>query len=222
MNFTSEQNALFEKHLELVIEANKVTNLTRIVSPESGRLLHIEDSLAAVPEVEQAPAGKAADIGTGGGFPGIPLSIATGREFDLIDSVGKKTAQLDIIVDQLGLQDRICTWHGRIEDLGTLRKSEYSLVTARALAALPVLLELSSPLLCNGGQLISYKSGNYQEELDRALSIQEKVGMKFVSKREFMLSDNETSRSVIVFQKVAKPKIKLPRRVGLAQKKPLA
>ena len=222
MEFTTEQNSLFEKHLELVIEANKITNLTRIVSPESGRLLHIEDSLAAVPEVLQAPEGKTADIGTGGGFPGIPLSIATGRPFDLIDSVGKKTAQLDSIIEQLGLSDRISTWHGRIEDLGSERKGQYALVTARALAALPVLLELASPLLKMGGQLISYKSGMYQDELERALAIQNKVGMKFVSVREFMLSDNETSRSVLVFEKASKPKMSLPRRVGLAQKKPLA
>ena len=114
MELTREQHELLLKHLSLVIEENKVTNLTRIDSLESGRLLHIEDSLAAVPECLDAPQGPVADLGTGGGFPGIPLAVATGRSVDLVDSVGKKTKALDRIIEKLGLSATVRTYNGRI------------------------------------------------------------------------------------------------------------
>lgn len=88
------QRELLDKHLELVIEENKVTNLTRIVDWESAQVLHVEDSLAGLPEVEEALEGPYLDMGSGAGFPGIPLAIMTGRETLLADSVGKKTRAL--------------------------------------------------------------------------------------------------------------------------------
>lgn len=90
INPTIEQRKLLDKHLELVIQENTITNLTRIIDWEQGQLLHIEDSLQGIPEVSQAPVGRLIDLGTGGGFPGIPLAIMTGRETLLVDSVGKK------------------------------------------------------------------------------------------------------------------------------------
>ena len=80
---------LLRRHLELVIEANKTTNITRIESMEEGMVLHVEDSLVGLPELEAAPAGRYADLGSGAGYPGIPLAVETGRETLLVDSVGK-------------------------------------------------------------------------------------------------------------------------------------
>ena len=97
----------------------------------------------------------------------------------------------------------------------------FSVATARALAKLSVLMELSSPLLKKGGVLICYKAQLSDEELDNALRLQSYLGMKLKSDRDFLLSDNGTHRRIIVFEKVKQPGLKLPRRVGLAQKKPL-
>lgn len=130
------QRELLDKHLELVIEENKVTNLTRIVDWESAQVLHVEDSLAGLPEVEEALEGPYLDMGSGAGFPGIPLAIMTGRETLLADSVGKKTRALDSFAAELGIDDIVSTYHGRIEDLALQQPNHFSLVTARALSSL--------------------------------------------------------------------------------------
>ena len=98
-----EQMALLERHLDLVMAANEQVNLTRITSRDEARVLHIEDSLAGLPEVQAAPAGLLGDMGSGAGFPGIPLAAVTGRKTVLIESVGKKAAFLKAFVDELGL-----------------------------------------------------------------------------------------------------------------------
>ncbi len=219
MEITTRQQDAMRKHLELVIEANKKINLTRVDTFESGLVLHIEDSLAGLPEFQKAPDGLYADLGTGGGFPGITLSIATGRNTLLVDSVAKKMKTLDGIIKELELSDQITTYGGRIEELSLEQPSAFSVLTARALTALPSLIELASPLLCDKGQLICYKSAQYEEELEHALSIQDKVGMKHVATRVFNLSDG-TPRSIIVFEKSGEPQVKLPRRPGMAQKRP--
>lgn len=214
------QRELLDKHLELVIEENKVTNLTRIVDWESAQVLHVEDSLAGLPEVEEALEGPYLDMGSGAGFPGIPLAIMTGRETLLADSVGKKTRALDSFAAELGIDDIVSTYHGRIEDLALQQPNHFSLVTARALSSLASLLELASPLLTKGGRLVCYKTRSESEEIEHAREIARKLGMEFVSSRGFTLSDGETSRAIIVFRKRCNPSMKLPRRVGMAQKKP--
>ena len=103
------QQDLIRRHLELIIEANKTTNLTRIDSLEDGMLLHVEDSLSGLPEINAAPEGLYGDLGTGGGFPGIPLAIVTGRATILADSVGKKTRVLDGVIQELGLRNQVTT-----------------------------------------------------------------------------------------------------------------
>lgn len=214
------QRELLDKHLELVIEENKVTNLTRIVDWESAQILHVEDSLAGLPEVQEAMEGPYLDMGSGAGFPGIPLAIMTGRETLLADSVGKKTRALDSFAVELGIDDIVSTYHGRIEDLALQQPNHFALITARALSSLASLLELASPLLVKGGSLVCYKTHSESEELEHAQAVARKLGMEFVSSRGFTLSDGETSRAIIVFGKRCNPSMKLPRRVGMAQKKP--
>lgn len=218
---SSAQQELIDQHLSLIIEANKVTNLTRITSESEARILHVEDSLVALSEVCDAPEGLYGDLGTGGGFPGIPLAIASGRETVLVDSVGKKIAILGQVVHELGLDDSVTTYAGRIEELALDRPGVFSVLTARALTQLPSLVELASPLLRLGGRLISYKANIEDEELDAAIALKGKVGMKLVSDRSLFLSDGVTKRRVIVFEKIAEPTVKLPRRNGMAQKRPL-
>lgn len=215
------QEKLIEKYLDLVLEANKTINLTRITDRTQAEVLHIEDSLVALDEINECPEGLYGDLGTGGGFPGVPVAISTGRQTVLVDSVKKKVNTLASIVDELGLSDQIGVYGGRIEDLAKIKRGEFSLLTARALSQLVSLLELSSPLLREGGRLVCYKANVSSEELDRALAIQSLVGMKLVSDRSVALSDGVTSRRILVFEKYRPEKIKLPRRVGLAQNNPL-
>ncbi|WP_172135725.1 16S rRNA (guanine(527)-N(7))-methyltransferase RsmG [Adlercreutzia sp. ZJ473] len=212
---------LLEKYLQMVLEANNRVNLTRIDSIEQARILHLEDSLVALPEMKSAPEGLYGDLGTGGGFPGVPLAITTGRETILVDSVKKKMAIVESILDQMGFSSQIKTYAGRIEELSLEKKGDFSVLTARALTQLPSLIELAAPLLKNGGQLICYKANVSEEEIKAALDIDELVGMKQTSQRGLTLSDGVTHREIIVFTKMGKPKLKLPRRIGLAQHSPL-
>lgn len=209
---------LLQRHLELVIEANKTTNITRISTWDEGMLLHVQDSLIGLTELNEAPNGPYADIGSGAGYPGIPLAIESGRETLLVDSVGKKTAILDQFIRELHL-DNVQTYTGRIEDFAIDKPGYFSVVTARALSRLSVLMELSSPLLKKGGRLICYKALVDSEELDHALELQGKLNMKLVSDRTTMLVDHR--RRILCFEKMGKPKIKLPRKMGFAQKRPL-
>lgn len=220
MDITDEQERLLMADLRAIIEVNETMNLTRIVSEEDGIVLHLEDSLTGLPYINDAPDGLYGDLGTGGGFPGIPLCIMTGRRTVLVDSVGKKVRALEGVAERLGLAGRIEGYAGRIEDLGLEKKGAFSVVTARALSSLPSLLELACPLLRKGGRLICYKAQPSDDELQAAADIEGLLGMRKVAHDSFFLSDGST-RCVIVFEKVEKPHIKLPRRVGMAQKNPL-
>lgn len=213
--------SLMQRYLDSILEANKVTNLTRITDGEQARLLHIEDSLVGLPEVNEAPTGLYGDLGSGGGFPGVPLALATGRKTLLVDSVKKKMAIVQSALDDLSLSEQISTSSERIEDLPLEYKEKFAVLTARALSKLVSLIELASPLLKNGGRLVCYKAQLSSEELEEALAVQDLVGMKMISQREICLSDGETTRTIVVFEKIGKSRIKLPRRVGLAQKQPL-
>lgn len=217
----SQKQQLIKKHLSLVIEANKTVNLTRIDSFEEAMVLHVEDSLVGLQELNAAPTGSYGDLGTGAGFPGIPLSIATGRKTTLIDSRKKKMDVVGGIVRELGLQDQIETYAGRAELLARTQSKRYAALTARALSQLPVLLELASPLLQRGGVLICYKANLKEEELADARRVQKQVGMRLDQDRSFMLN-GEYQRRILVFGKYAEPSIKLPRLEGLAQKHPLS
>lgn len=215
------QADLLHQYLLEILEANKITNLTRIESLDEAELLHIEDSLVGVPEIEAAPQGRYADLGTGGGFPGVPVAVATGRQALLVDSVKKKMKLVADALDSLELGNQIQTYDGRIEELALDQPGAFAVVSARALTRLNSLLELASPLLMKGGRLVCYKAQLPEGELDEALAMVSRVGMSFVSERSVVLSDGETERTILVFEKTAEPDIVLPRRIGQAQKSPL-
>ena len=217
---SEQQITLLMKHLELVVEKNKVINLTRIDDIETAKLLHIEDSLSALPELNGCPEGLYGDLGSGAGFPGIPLAIASGRKTVLVDARKKKMDAVREMVEQLGLSDQIETYSGRAELLARSKPGAFFALTARALSKLSVLMELSSPLLKTGGRLICYKSHVDESEYDHAIDLQQMVGMRLVSDREFELG-GEYGRRIVVFEKSGKPKLKLPRLEGQAQKNPL-
>lgn len=215
------QKELLLQYLHEVLEANKITNLTRIESPDEAEVLHLEDSLVGVPEIERAPEGRYGDLGSGGGFPGVPLAVATGRETVLVDSVKKKMKLVSSILDTLGLSGQVTTCDLRIEELSLEEPESFAVLSARALTRLNSLLELASPLLIKGGLLVCYKAQLPEGELEEALAMASRVGMAFVSQRSVVLSDGVTERTILVFEKVGDPDMKLPRRIGQAQKNPL-
>lgn len=214
-----EKEALYKKHLDLVLKANKIHNLTNITSYDEAYIMHVEDSLFSVKEIGKNN-GKMIDLGSGAGFPGIPLAIKTGFETTLVESVGKKADCLKTFIYELGLQSQIFVSNSRIEDVSLKEKASYKIATARALSSLSSLLELASPLLVNNGILICYKGEDIDNELKAAISIEDKLGMKFVLNREYKLSNGKKHR-IVVFNKFSDAKIKLPRKLGLAQKRPL-
>lgn len=216
----ASKQILIDQHLKLVIEANKRINLTRIDDFEEARVLHIEDSLSGLPEMNASPEGLYADIGSGAGFPGIPLAIATGRKTVLVDARLKKMQVVREMIEQIGLQNQIEVFPGRAELLARKQRNRYSVITARALARLSVLLELSMPLLRTGGHLICFKSSVEEQEVSEAASIEDLIGMKLVREREFLLS-NGHRRTIFTYEKTGLSKIKLPRQEGMAQKNPL-
>ncbi len=218
MNNTDE---LLEKYLDEIIETNERINLTRITDKQEGKLLHLEDSLAVIEEMNEAPEGFYGDMGSGGGFPGVPLGVITQRETLLIDSVKKKMTAIEAILTKLNLDGNISTYSGRIEELSQERRGEFSVLTARALSSLPSLIELASPLLCDQGHLICLKANVDPSELEAAQSIRDKTGMRLIKDREYDLSDGKTHRRVLVFEKYQEPTLSLPRRTGMAQKRPL-
>lgn len=214
------QQELVMRHLDLVIEANKTLNLTRIADREEGVVLHVEDSLSGLPEMGNAPEGRYADIGSGAGYPGIPLAIASGRKTLLVDSRLKKMQCVDHMIHELGLEDLISVYAGRAELLARKESGSFAVITARALSRLNVLMELAAPLLTKGGHLICYKSSVEEEEYDDAKRVGDIVGMRIISDRSFNILDTY-KRRILVFERFKSSKIKLPRQEGMAQKKPL-
>ena len=217
----TEEQKLITQHLALVLEKNKTLNITRIDTVEEGMLLHVEDSLSALEEVNAAPAGMLIDIGSGGGYPGIPLAVVTKRTTLLVDARQKKANVLEGIVEELGLTDFVSVYAGRAELLARSQKECFSVATARALAKLPVIMELASPLLTMGGRLVCYKANVEEAEYNDAKRVAPMTGLDLVSDREFVLSDEETHRRILCFEKKRKPQAKLPRKEGFAQKHPL-
>lgn len=209
------------EHLDWVRRTNATHNLTTLTEGFDAVRLHVVDSLAALNEVSEAPAGALADIGTGGGFPGLPLCLASQRRAVLIDSVRKKVLALQQHLDSTPGRG-ISVYAGRSEDLALERPNEFAVVVARAVAELPVLVELASPLLQDGGRLVALKGAPTDEELARGSSAATIVGMQEIMRRAFSLPEGGETRTIVTYVKVDDPSVPVPRRPGMAKKRPLA
>lgn len=207
-------------HLSLVIEANEKMNLTRILNVDDALVLHILDSLLLLKPLEASPEGRFLDMGTGAGFPGIPLAIASGRPGILLDSVGKKVNAVQSFIDTLSL-DGVQAVHDRIEHYALSNGGSFSCVVARALAPLPVLVEYASPYLELGGLFVVTKGRPDEDELTSGYSAAEICGLDLIDSMSIELPHALGHREILVFEKIGRPQIKLPRAVGLAKKSPL-
>lgn len=209
-------------HVALVDEKNKVMNLTRITDTDDAIFRHIVDSLLFLcPHDCWTSASNVLDLGTGAGFPGIPLTVMTGCHMTLLDSVGKKVDAVSEFCKTLQIDQQTECIHSRAEELAYKKSNHYDIVVARAVAQLRVLVEYASPLLCDSGYLISSKGNISDEELTQACQTADLCGMSFVSRETHELPSNTGHREIIVFQKTGKPKRQLPRQNGMAKKVPL-
>lgn len=215
-----EQQEKIQAYLELVIEKNKELNLTRIDTKEKGMLLHVEDSLSCLEEFMHQN-GDFLDIGTGGGFPGVPLAIASGRQGILIDSVQKKANAVQEMIDKLNLDMQIQARGIRSEELALEEGERFTTVVARAVSSLPVVMELATPLLVLGGELIALRGKDDEMDEETIQNVSQKLGLELVSKRHIYIS-GVYERTIYTFKKVSQASIKLPRRNGMAQKRPLS
>lgn len=211
------------RYLAGVLDANRTINLTRIVDPWAAVHLHLLDSLAAMSEVESAPEGRVLDLGTGGGFPGVPLAIATGRRFTLLDSVAKKGAAIQRVLSEVGVDASIVRVEsGRAEELAARSPGAFAAVVARAVAPLPSLVELAAPLLVPQGLLIALKGCPEISERESGAAVGRIVGMSEHAWRVFCLPGGGEDRTIVTYVKDGSSKVRLPRRTGLAQRSPLA
>lgn len=214
---TRRQLALLARHAEMVLVANRYFNLTRITAPEEFVRLHIVDSL--LPWLYVQPSTPCVDLGSGAGFPGIPLAIVHGMTTALCESVGKKAAFLESCVKKLGIACTVV--HGRAEELGATRPRA-QLVVARAVASLPALVELASPLLDTGGRLIALKGDPEVTEIERGDAVASNCGMQRTETVSYVLPGGVERRTLVSYARTGETRIRLPRRVGLAQRQPLA
>jgi 16S rRNA (guanine527-N7)-methyltransferase len=219
LSMSEEALGLLARHARLVLAANETMSLTTI-SEDQFAGLHILDSLAALPYLDSAPDGAFADLGTGAGYPGIPLAIASGRPVVLVESVRKKAAFLQAAAAELCLK---ATVHPiRAEELALTSAGSFVAVVARALSALPSLVELAAPLLVEGGLLICLKGAPAPAELERGDRAALRCGMKRVCSEEISVPFVEGQRTIVVFRRSGRASVRLPRRPGMAQRQPLA
>lgn len=222
IRLTAPQAEDLAAHLQLVLETNKAFNLTAIKKPIDAARLHVLDSLMPLPEVGDAPPGALADIGSGAGYPGIPLGIVTRRPVVLVESVGKKATFLAGVGQTLSSYRGLTVEKSRAEDLGRRCGGCFAVVTARALSKLPSVVELAAPLLREHGVFIAMKGAVTAEELASGDRVAEVVGLRRVSKRDFTLPEGNEARCVIAYERIGEPLVPLPRETGYAQHRPLA
>lgn len=219
---TSEcQRCAMLESLALMLGQNQVLNLTAIRDVDKAMVLHLVDSALFVPSVAGYP-GPVMDLGTGGGFPGLPLAILCPDDrFLLVDSVKKKVSAVAKFVEVLGLSDRVCVSSERAEVLGSTKRGKFGVVVARAVAPTNVLLEYASPLLKPFGSLVASKAELTEDEEEDASGAARQVGMELVSRETLELPDGFGHREILVYEKADKAHVKLPRAVGMAKSKPL-
>ena len=202
--------------------ASSHVSLSSVTDPAEARRVHVADSLSGLICREVREATNAADLGAGGGFPGIPLAVLLPDcQFTLIDSVGRKVAFMNEVILALGLGNARAV-HSRSEDwAGAEGAGAYDLVTARAVAPLSVLAELASPLLTTGGHLVAWK-GEPEPDSEQAITDnREKLAMELVRQESVVPFSGSRERRLYVLEKTGPTPPGLPRRAGMARKRPL-
>ena len=223
-----------EKYFHMVVKKNKVMNLTAITEREDFILLHYLDSLAPLYTGEGLrrlfgvgadPSGdiKLIDVGTGAGFPGIPLKIlCPSLKVTLLDSLRKRVLFLEDVINELSLTD-ISAIHSRAEDAGHAfeLREKFDIAVSRAVANLSALSEYTLPFVRKGGVFLAYKSGDVKEELETSENAVKLLGGALESTTSLTLPDSDISRSLVLIRKIKPTPKAYPRKAGTARHSPL-
>lgn len=220
ITLTDTQINQFIKYYELLTETNKVMNLTALTEPNDVAVKHFIDSLLAYdPAMLNA---TVADVGTGAGFPGVPLKIFDPTiKLTLLDSLAKRLKFLDTLTAELNLQN-VTTVHARAEDAGKDKnlREQFDFVTARAVARLNVLAEFCLPLVKVGGKFIAMK-GDAEDEIAEAENAIKLLGGKIAEIKNIKLPNLDDKRTLVIIKKEKSTPPKYPRKAGTAAKEPL-
>ena len=229
LQLTDAQLDACVRYTDLLLQTNAHTNLTRITEPAAVAVKHFVDSLALLTACPDLPQGASvADVGTGAGFPGIPLKIARpDLRFHLVDALQKRLTFLAEVVTALGLTD-VAMVHARAEDVGRdpAHRDAHDVVVARAVAGLPTLLEWCAPLVRVGGRFVAMKGANVDDEIADSLGAQKALNVRLAADTRLHLpatgDDPEPPlRRLLVFEKLRPTPARFPRRAAETKGKPL-
>lgn len=224
IDITDEQLAKFDKYISLLIQWNKKMNLTAIVEPEEIIVEHFLDSISIFKVMDIEDHHSIIDVGTGAGFPGIPIKIAKPQvKLVLLDSLKKRTEFLKIVAEELNLND-IEVIHSRAEDLAREEnyRENFDLVVSRAVASLNMLAEYCIPFVKVGGYFVSYKGpAAYKELQDAGKAIEVLSGQKEPQIRKVSVPFSQKTHKLVIIQKNTKTPKKYPRSPGKIKKSPL-
>ncbi len=221
IEISEDKLELFSKLAYLLVEQNKTMNLTAITDPDGIAVKHFADSVSALSAYEFAESAKVLDVGTGAGFPSIPLLIARpDLKMTMIDSTAKKLKYVASTVEELGLSAEVL--HTRAEEAGQNKeyREKFDVVCSRAVAALNVLCEYCLPFVKVGGVFLAMKGAKAQEEIANARNAIKTLGGQIVDEKSFTLSDGG-ERTIVVIKKISHVPPKYPRVSAQIAKKPL-
>ena len=223
VHLDDHQISQFVTYYELLVEWNRFMNLTAITEFNEVCMKHFIDSISLCNAIDCNKEYSIIDVGTGAGFPGIPLKIVfPSLKITLLDSLGKRVKFLNEVIDQLGLKN-IEAIHGRAEDFAKpdLLREKYDICVSRAVANLSTLSEYCLPYVKPDGFFISYKSEKIMEEINLAENAIEILGGEVYDQKEFMLPFSDIYRNLFMIKKVRNTPKKYPRNAGLPSKQPL-
>ena len=221
MNISEKEANQFDKYMQLLLEWNEKINLTAITEPDQIILKHFIDSTTILKYIKDND--KVIDIGTGAGFPGIPIKIMNETlDITLVDSLNKRVNFLNEIIQSLEL-DKIQVIHARAEELGRNKEHRevYDVAVSRAVANLSTLLEYLMPFVKVGGICICMKGPNIEEELKTAENAIIELGGKLEKVDNFYLPNSDIERNIIIIRKINKINFKYPRKAGIPSKEPI-
>ncbi|MDT2757938.1 16S rRNA (guanine(527)-N(7))-methyltransferase RsmG [Enterococcus asini] len=223
ITLTDQQMQQFATYFRLLVEWNEKMNLTAITEEKEVYLKHFYDSLLVGLKMELAPNAAICDVGSGAGFPSIPLKILYPElSVTIVDSLNKRITFLKELTSQLGLTT-VCLYHDRAETFGQNPqfREQFDYVTARAVARLNVLAELCLPLVKKEGYFLALKAAKSEEELQEAKPAIAQLGGKFIEEKTMALPLTGDERHLLVIQKKKVTPKKYPRKPGLPNKQPI-